>query len=195
MKYYIKSSWIPLLYMFFQSGLSIAIFDIDIKPLAFVLLFINMAIFMFTIGVFAFKNGENSYKELLLNDAQRRIIVETGEDRPLNLIEEYAPYKGIILGLVPLVPLFIFMLVHFIIFISGGEYLGIGSLAVFMYKSPYAFFEYLGYKMTMTNCFLTLLSVPVVFLPIYVSYNLGARKARIREEKIQEERKYLHGEK
>ncbi len=195
MKYYLKNSWIPFLYMLFQSGLCIAIFDIGIKTLGLVLLALNTAIFIFTICVFAFKNGESSYKELLLNDVQRRIIVETGEDRPLNLKEEYAPYKAVVLGLFPLIPLFLFMLIHFIVFIAGGEYLGMGSLAVFMYKCPYAFFEYLGYKLTMENSFLTLLSVPVVFFPIFISYNLGARKTRIINEKIEEERKYLHGEK
>lgn len=194
MKYYLKSSIIPFLYLFFQSSLSILLFKINIVSLALALLGLNMAIFIFTISVFAYRNGQESYKVLLLNDVERRIIVQTGEDRPLNLKEEYAPYKGVVLGLTPLFPLLILILIHLIIFIAGGEYVGIGAIAVFLYKVPYAVFEYLGYTITMSNCFLTLLSIPFVFLPIYISYNLGAKNTRITREKIEEDRKNLHGE-
>lgn len=195
MKYYLKASIIPFLYLFFQSSISIAIYTIEIKPLGLTLLGLNAALFFFTISVISFKNGESAFKVLLLNDVERRIIIETGEDRPLKLSEEYSHVKGVILGLVPLAPLLILMLVHFIIFIAGGEYTGLGAICVFLYKVPYAFFEYLGYQITQTNCFLTLLTVPVVFFPIYISYTLGARKARIMHDRIEEDRKSLHGEK
>ena len=195
MKYYFRASIIPLLYVFFQSSISIAIYNIGFKPLGLTLLVFNILLFIFTISVFSFKNGESAYKILLLNDAERRIIVETGKDRPINYTEEYSPKKGVILGLIPLVPLFVFLLVHAIILISGGDYIGLGAVAVFFYKNPYAFFEYLGYGITAKNCFLTLLSIPVIFIPIYVSYNFGARSARLAQERIEEDRKALHGEK
>ena len=193
MKYYLKSSIIPFLYLFFQSSISIAIYTINIKPLGLALLGLNVALFLFTISAISFKNGENAYKTLLLNDAERRIIVETGEERPLKLNEEYSPIKGVILGLVPIIPLLVLMLVHLIIFLAGSDYTGIGAICVFLYKVPYAFFEYLGYGITSSNCFLTLLTVPIAFFPIYVGYNLGARRERIKRAKIEEQRKSLHG--
>ncbi len=194
MKYYLKLSVIPFLYLFFQSTISIAIFGLKSQVFGLILLALNALIFVFTICVFSFKNGESAYKVLLLNDAERRIIVETGTDRPINVKEEYSPFKGAILGIFPLIPLLVLMLVHLIIYLCGSDYSGIGAICAFLYKMPFAFFEYLGYKITSTTCFLTLLSVPVVFFPIYISYNMGARRARLMHEKFEEQKKYLHGE-
>ena len=149
---------------------------------------------MFIMGAFSFKHGEQAYKDLLANDVERRIMVENNVLRPLKLNEEYRPWKGFVMGALPCIPLVIFMIPHLIVVISGGSYQGFGYIASFLYYSFLAFADFFGSELTVYSYFWTLVALPVLSLTSGIPYLMGARKARIIEERILEQEKFIYGE-
>ena len=194
MKYYLKNAFLPFMYTIFCSMIAIGVFSIESKPFGFILLALNFAVYIFVLAVVGFKGGEQAYKVMLTNDMERREIIRTGKDRPINEKEEYSPVKGFMLGFVPCIPLLVLMFIQFLISIFGGSYEGLSAIGSLIYKVVYAFFEYAEIFTKGYGKFICLLIVPVIIISTYVSYELGAKKERKVQEKIKESKKYIYGE-
>lgn len=194
MKYYLKNAFLPFMYTIFCSMIAIGVFSIESKPFGFILLALNFVVYIFVLAVVGFKGGEQAYKVMLTNDMERREIIRTGMNRPINEQEEYSPIKGFMLGLIPCIPLLVLMLIQFLISILGGSYEGLSAIGSLIYKVVYAFFEYAGIFIKGYGKFMCLLIVPIIIITTYVSYELGAKKERKVQEKIKESKKYIYGE-
>lgn len=194
MKYYLKNAFLPFMYTIFCSMIAIGIFSIESKPFGFALLGLNLVVYVFVLVVVGFKSGEQAYKVLLNNDIERREIIRTGMDRPLNEKEEYSHKKGIVLGLFPCIPLIVLMVAQLFVLIFGGSYEGLSAISTLIYKVIYAFFEYAGVLTSGYGKFISLLIVPIVFFATYIPYELGAKRERAVQEKIKQSKKYIYGE-
>ena len=197
MKYYLKSVVIPFIYLFFTAFTAVGFLGIEkiAEPLRIIIFIINVLVLLFIVSAFAFKHGEQAYKDLLFNDVERRIMVEQNVVRPLKLHEEYKPWKGFVMGLLICVPLVLFLIPHSIIAISGGSYQGMGYIGSLLYYCFFIFIQYFSVELTVSSYFWMLLIIPIFALASGVPYLLGAKKARKVEEKILEQHKYIYGDK
>ena len=141
------------------------------------------------------KEGSTGYGVRLTNDANRRIIVQTGEDLPLKRAEEYAPWKGFAIGGIICIPLVILMIIHTIFIIAGQPNEVPGAIASFVYMVVYAFTRLdLNSAVGIYDYYYTLLFVPVVCLSSGISYIFGAMKIERQQRMIKKIHKEIHGD-
>lgn len=197
MKFFAKALLIPFIYLIITAITGIGFANVEEIPraVAFVIIFLDCILFLFIQGTFAFKHGEKGYKTLINNDIERREIVRTGEFREINKADEYAPWKGFVLGLLVCAPLIICMTIHTICYFSGSEYVGMGYLTGLIYNCFFGMIQLTVENITSATYFLNLIMLPLVVLANGIPYVLGAKKTRTVYEKILAREKYLNGDK
>ena len=198
MKYYLKKAMIGFVYLIFSAITAYGILFIpDLSWLKIVLLVLNIGLYSYVLGATAFQDGQAAYKVRMANDLNRKQIVLTGEDIPLDTKNEYKPYKGFIIGLIICAPLIILLIIHAIVTSSTPSNVDFGNTACFIYMMAYAF---AGVGVSIDKVFIlvppywALLSVPLIVLIQGTLYSLGARKIELQQEMIKERHKMIHGE-
>lgn len=196
-KYYVKNAVLPFVYLFFMAITAFGILAIQNNNLAwlkYVLLVLNLGLYLFIIAAYAYKLGQDALKTRNANDLERKQMILTGELRPLKLNEEYKPHKGFMIGFTACVPLIVLMLVHTIMIICGGGN-GFGVAASIVYLAFYAFFRVSGTgSPSPATFYLTLVALPVIILTLGLAYYLGARKIKAQYDRIRENQKRIYGE-
>ncbi len=196
-KYYVKNALLPFIYLFFMAITAfgiLAIQNADLVWLQYVLLALNLGLYLFVVAAYAYKLGQDALKTRNANDLERKQMVLTGEPRPLKLNEEYKPHKGFMIGFTACVPLIVLMLVHTIMIICGAGN-GFGVAASVIYFSFYAFFRVGGTESpTPATFYLALVALPAIILTFGIAYYLGAKKIKLQYDKIAENQRRIYGE-
>lgn len=191
MGYYFKKAAIPWVYLVFMVVLTLSVHALENAAFKYILMGATLFLYLFIIGSLSYKDGERALKVRIKNDIERRNIIETGEDRHLNLTEEYKFYKGFLTALVVSLPLFVLLGFHTLaIPSSNGLTTTFGTITNVLYSMVFNFFRVSGKDLTVYTTYWTLLYVPAVMLTMGIPYILGARNV----EKQQEEIKKIHGE-
>ena len=199
MKYLLKQAIMPILNLLFCITIGLAIFTIDEKMLwlEILLCVLNMLFFGLVSCVAAFKDGEKAYKVLLQNDLQRKIIIQTGEDLPVNRAEEYKAWKGFAYGAIASIPTVVLVAIHYLLQWFGqdptnlfGVIGGVYAIVVF------GLFMVKGDLNSVAGGYVwALLLLPYVSIVIGVAYILGAKKVERQQKQIKQTHLKLHGEK
>ncbi len=198
MGYYLKKAIIGFVYLIFSAVTAYAILFIpDLAWLKIVLLILNLGLYSYVLASTAFQDGQSAYKVRMTNDLNRRQIIITGEDLPLDTKKEYKSYKGFIIGAVICIPLVVLLVIHAIVVKSNPTNKDFGITAGFMYLIVYAFAG-VGVKVdnffAVVSPYWALFAIPVIVLVQGVFYYLGGRKIELQQQMIKEKHKMLHGE-
>lgn len=199
MKYYLKKAIIGLVYLIFASitGYGIMFIPADMAWVRIVLLILNVGLYSYVLSQTAFQDGQAAYKVRMLNDLNRKQIILTGEDLPIDTKSEYKAYKGLIIGLVICFPLIVLLIIHSIMGIVNPNNLDYGVTASFIYLSFYAFAGVgvkVDYLFTTVSPYWALLAIPVIMAVEGFFFYAGGRKIELQQEMIKEKHKMLHGE-
>lgn len=197
MWYLTKQALIPLAYLLFAATIASGVYSIENCPTALiiVLLILNLALYLFVVITLSAKEGETGYNVLITNDANRRMIIQTGEDLPLKHAEEYAPWKGFAIGGIISLPLIILLLIHTIFLLTGSPNEVPGAIASFLYMVVFAFTRIeITSTVGMYDYYSALLFVPVVCLACGVAYIYGAMKIERQQRMIKKIHKEIHGD-
>ena len=195
--YFLKQMIFPLVYMIILSITSLGITAInnDLLWLKYILNAIVLAFFALIMGAVSWKDGEEGAKVLHANDLERRRIVETGEDRPLNLLKEFRPWKGFLAGLSTCIPLIIMIIIHAIMSSSGAGN-GAGAVAGFVYMIVFMFFmPDLSMSLTAGHYYLTLVAIPIFMVITAVAYILGNRRIQKQYDAVERKQAQIYGDK
>ena len=103
---FIKQAFFPIVNMLFCSmlGICITLLEANLIWLKYALFVVLFGFYALVIATALFKEGEMALKTRNENDLFRRKMVETGEEYPLKLAEEYKWWKGIVVGLITATP-------------------------------------------------------------------------------------------
>lgn len=194
MKYLLKQTITPLIYLVFCSmlGLSIMLLEENLLILEIALNIVNLAFYILILSATAYKDGQKALDVRELNDKTRAIIAQTGQDLELNVGEEYSVWKGFAYGALSCAPLVILLVIHTIVVLSGGLNT-VGMIAGLIYMPVFSFFMLLC-KATAGMYYLTLFAIPVISLTCGIAYSLGAKSAIKKYQAIEEQRRFLKGE-
>lgn len=193
--YYFKESGFIFLYSIMMAFMSLAAIAIEIDWVSYILCAVSIGFMLFIIAYDCFKEGQKGYKQLYQNDMSRKRIIETGEDIEINTMVEYKPYKGFLISFFAFIPMILFLLVHLIIAVSGGETNVLGAIANLLYLDFAApiFFIY-NSELPKYAYFIILYSVVISCAVGTFAYVLGGRKIELQYEKIKEKQKSIYGE-
>ncbi len=199
--FYIKEIFLPLVYTGLASLIALGILGIENERLVWlkvVLLILNIALLLFIVATNFFKEGEKALKVRIANDFEREHIVLTGENRALQINEEYKPWKGFLIGFISCAPLVILMLVHTVLLIAGVESKA-GAIASFIYLLVFGFncldlSALSSTTITVTQPYITLIFIPIMVLAVGFSYMLGARKVELQQQRIKKIHREIYGE-
>ncbi len=196
-KYFLSQCIFPLFYsaiMLFL-GLAIKLISDDLMWLKYLLFVVVFGFYAVMICSISFKDGQNAVKIQHANDVERLNIIRTGEDRSLDLVQEYKPWKGFVSGLVVSSPVIILLILQAIFMLAGTEVQWPGAVAGYVY---FVFFMFLlpGKKIDVpkTYYFWSIIAVPIMMLLMGVPYLLGARKQKLIYENIKDKHKEIYGE-
>lgn len=198
MWHYIKQAFIPFIYLLFLavSAVGVLMISDQLIWLKVVLLILNLGLYVFVVGLISNKEGQIGYKALLANDMERMIIIKTGEDRPLKIHQEYAWWKGFLVGAVTCAPLVILLIVHLILFYTAGpQYNGAGTIGSFIYM-VFAGFAKIDSRVPIAQWqyYFTLISIPIMMAITGIPYIIGAKKMEKQQEQIAERQRQIYGE-
>ncbi len=208
MKYlwqFFKKMLFPLSYatIMIMASMSISLLDeTKLLWLKYLLYAVALALYIIVIGAIEYKAGSDEYKIRHLNDVERIKIVETGEERPLNLVKEYKPWKGFYYGISPCVPLIILMIIQTILLFTGNPeqpQLWPGTVASYIYIVIFAFFRpnieaYTTFAQGL-NYYYLLVAIPFHIILFGVAYLLGARREKKLYAMVDAKQKAIHGDK
>jgi hypothetical protein len=196
-KYYLKMAFMPFIYLVFSAMLGLAILTIqgnDLQWLQYLLCGLNLVFYSVIMCMAGVKDGQRALTIREQNDTYRRVIAQTGDDLPLNLVEEYTPWKGITISLLACVPSVLLVLVHFALNIGVAvPNNAVGGIAGILNMVVFGFFMIDGVIATAEYAFI-LLIVPFICLVYGVTYIIGAYKEQKHYDKIRETHKALHGD-
>lgn len=194
MKYIFKQSVIPVIYLLCSAmmGLGIMVLEEKFLILEVALNVVNLLGYSLIVCATSFKDGQKALDLRETNDKSREIIARTGENLRLQTEEEFAVWKGFAYGAFACLPLVALLLIHTIVFLSGGLNT-VGMIAGILYMPVYSFFLLFGHATSYTYYF-ALLALPYISALTGISYWLGAKKAMLKYESIDQMRKSLHGE-
>ncbi len=198
MKYLLKISLIPFVYLIFMLILSFMVMLIPehLMWLRYVGAAACLGVYVYIVFGVSYREGETALKVRVSNDIERRVIIETGEDRPLKKDKEYKAWKGFVAGLIVCTPLIIMMIIHTIlIFAVGQEYTGAGMVAGLLYFLVYMFFRIPGTTITAFTYYYALLALPLIVLLMGFSYMYGAKRIAVQQEAIKQTEDSIYGEK
>lgn len=201
--YYLKKTAIIYVFLLMTAITSVAIITItQNKPLQLVLSIVNIALFSMMIVAVFYHEGTDSMQMIYKNDSIRRQIIATGEDLKVDKMSEYSLYKGFMFGLFGSGLLIILLVVHVIVvLITGGQTLTLGRISGLAYL---VFYEPVSVIIKMFigdavfawwHYLLTLYTVPFMMGITALPYYLGAKKIRLQHEKIEEQQRFIHGDK
>lgn len=197
MWYYIKQSVISLGYLVFISfgSIFVSLIGNDLIWLKWIFSIIILAIYIMIVGISSYKDGEIAYKKLLANDLERRRIIETGEDIPLNVREEYRPWKGFLTGGITCIPMFVLLIVHTIVGLAtNGKFLDFGGTAVVIYMPMFIFFHMdSSVSLAFGDYYLLLFAVPIILLTTGLPYIWGTLKERKTQEIVRQRKEQIYG--
>ncbi len=195
MGYYFKRALLPFVYLIFMMMLSFAVYSVESVALRYVLVSAIFIIYVFIVAGISYKEGQQALKTRISNDIERRIIVETGEDRLLNTKEEYKPYKGFLIGLTACIPLLVLLLIHALLIPSAnGTSTFAGTVAGIIYIVVYNFFRVSSMPITLYTPFYSLLSIPILMLVTGIPYIMGAKSIERTQQEIKDIHKQIYGE-
>ncbi|MBQ9734475.1 MAG: hypothetical protein IJV95_01325 [Clostridia bacterium] len=198
MWYYVKQGLLPFVYLFFTAITAFGILCIEgLVWLKVILLLLNIGLYVFIVAASSFKDGQEALKVRIANDLERLQIIRTGESLPLKLKEEYKPWKGFFNGFVACIPLLILLIIHTIVYLSGGGN-GAGAIAGFIYMMVFAFSRLnIGAVTTPINpaiYYWSLLAIPLIVLAAGIPYILGAKKIELQQQRIKEKQRSIYGD-
>ena len=195
MTFYFKRAILPWVYLVFMMVMTLSVHAIESAALKYVLISATLLLYLFIVGSISYKDGEKALKVRIKNDIERRNIVETGEDRHLDLVEEYKFYKGFLIALVTSFPLLVLLILH-TIFIptSNGMTTTFGTIANVLYSIIFNFFRVSNNSLTVYTTYWTLLYVPAMMLAVGIPYILGAKSVERQQEQIKDIHKQIYGE-
>lgn len=196
MKAYLKTALLPFVYLLFTAmiGLGVMLLDEDMFWLQILLNATNTIFYAIIISVAGYKDGQKALRVREQNDTFRKRIVETGEDLPLNLAEEYTPWKGFLIGVMATAPIILLILIHFVSNIGVavpnntiGMAAGVICMVVFGYVIATG-------SVTFGQYALVLLIVPLVCGLYGGFYTFGAKKEKAGYDEIRRIKRELHGD-
>ncbi len=202
-KYFLKQMFFPLLYaiMMMMINMSITMITEDLLWLKYMLFALSFALFAFIVCAVAFKDGQEAVKIRHMNDVERLNIIRTGEDRPLNVVKEYKPWKGFVSGLMVCIPLFILMIIHTIYLLTNpsSPTPWAGAVSSFIYSVVFSFFnpnlEVYKTCAQLSRYYYCLIAIPVFALLVGVPYMLGAKKQLLLYKSVEDKHKAIYGDK
>lgn len=202
MKTYLKSAFVPFVYLFLVSVIAFAILAIgdELVWLKAVLCVCNIGLYAVVVFGTSYKEGMEALKVRVANDTERRHIIKTGEDRPLRLAEEYKWWKGFLMGAIACAPMLILMLVHTVLILINPALNGAGVIACTFYMAFFSFMVLRNGNSTdlkplePTKFYFNLISLPIVMLICGFGYMMGARKIQRQQEVIRARHREIHGE-
>lgn len=197
--FYLKQSLISFVYLIFMAmtAMGIVMIGDNLLALKIILCILNVGLYGFIVAATSFKDGQSALKVRIANDLERVQIVKTGEDRPLNLKEEYKPYKGFLFGIISCLPCVILLIVHTIlVFGVNPTYTGAGAIAGFIYMMFFAFVRLVSAAgaPSIYLFYFNLVCLAVVPLLTGIPYMLGARKIEMQQKKIKERQRQIYGD-
>ncbi len=202
--YFLKQMIFPLIYavIMMMINISITIIGDHLMWLKYLLFTLSFGLYAFIVGAVAFKDGQEAVKIQHMNDLERLNIIRTGEDRPINAVKEYKPWKGFVSGLAVCIPLIILMIVHTVLLFTNTQSpkLWAGALSSYIYLIVFAYFRpssetvFAGYQGGL-QYYYCLVAIPVFMLLIGLLYMLGARKQKLLYQSVEEKHKAIYGEK
>lgn len=190
-------AFMPFIFLLFSAmlGLGVLMLNDDLRILQYILCAVNTLFYAILMGVGGFKDGQAELKIRMQNDTYRRKIVETGEDFPLQLLEEYKPWKGFAIGIMASIPATLLTILHFVTNIGAtvpenslGMLSGIINMVVFGYfmvDGKVLFGEYA----------FSLLYIPFICIVYGLAYQFGAKQMQKQYDKIHATHIAIHGDK
>ena len=198
MKFYLKKAVVGFVYLVFSAMASYGVLYIPgLAGLKVVLLILNLCLYLYVLSATAIQDGQSAYKIRMANDLNRKQIVLTGEDIPLDTQKEYKAYKGYIIGVVICLPLIVLLIIHSILMKTNPLNQDYGVAASVLYLSFYAFAGVnvkVGDLFAVVSPYWALVSIPVIILVQGFSFYLGGRKIELQQEMIRQRHKMIHGE-
>ena len=201
MKYFLKQSGFLFFYNIFMTIIALGILCIPGENLAWlriILCVLNIALYLFIVGMTFFKEGQDALKTRNANDLEREQIIKTGEALPLKLAEEYKPWKGFVMGAIICAPMVIALIVHFILALAThGTVNGAGAVAGLIYMSFFALVSELASVETLVwgQYFIMLYALPLISGASGISYIMGANKIQAQYDRIHEQQRQIYGDK
>lgn len=197
MFYYLKQSVLSLFYLITMSITAACICIIKSDALLWlkiILGILNLSLYIALVAMASFKDGEKAMRVRNANDLERQLIVKTGEYRPLNLAEEYKPWKGFIFGLITCIPLIALIVAHAIVTAINPAQVICGNFAAWIYMLVYCFNGFsLNMILPASTFYFSLLALPVIVLSTGIPYLLGGRRVEKAQRKIEEKRLEIYG--
>ena len=196
-KYYLKMAFMPFIYLVFSAMLGLAVLTIqdnNLQWLQYVLCGVNLAFYSLVMSMAAIKDGRKALKVREQNDTYRRVIMQTGDDLPLNIVEEYTPWKGFTISLISCIPSILLVAVHFLLNIGVAvPDNSVGGIAGILNMVVFSFFMIDGVILTAEYAF-ALLIVPFICIVYGVMYMIGANLEQKNYDKIKQIHQELHGD-
>lgn len=192
MKFFIKQAILPIIYIVLMAFTAIGVMCMndDVVFLKVGFLILNLALFAYVVGAMAYKDGQDALQIRDANDVERRIIIETGEDRKLKLAEEYAPWKGFVFGLVACSPLIILTILQIIFDLCGVSSQVPEIIATYMFMMISSLIQLAGLK---GYAWVVIFSLIFVCGCSGIPYIFGAKKIERQKQAIKETHKKIHG--
>ena len=194
MKYLLRLIIIPMVYVISFAFLTMGLASIEGFPqiVKSIISIILLVLFIIVMSLVMIKEGHDAYGVLLINNAQRRRIVETGVVVDFDQSTEYRPYKGFLVGLICCVPLILMVIAHLII-APIGLTSRISIICEMVYGLFFSIFR--TYLNTDATGFFIISGVILVVFPLImgIPYMLGARKRRLYQENVKKLNDELHG--
>lgn len=198
MKYILKQTIIPIIYLVFSLMIASSILMIPnhLMWLRFLCAFLNFALYLYIVFGIMYHEGQEGLKTRMANDLERRNIIATGKDIPLKLDKEFKPYKGFLVGFFVSLPLIICMIIHTILIISVGESSnGAGVVGGAVYMVFFIFFRLTEAELTVYTYYLTLIFVPIMVGFTGFAYMMGANKIQRQQDRLDRIEKSIYGDK
>ena len=197
MKYYLKESIFPFVYVIFMSLIALSIEIIEgLLWLKILLAILNVGFYGVVVAGIAFKDGQDAMRVRYANDLERKEIIRTGEDRPLKINEEYKSWKGFAFGFISCVPLLVLLLLHTVLYLATGS-VRLGAIASLLYLTFFIFFNPNLIDSVTVSWYAyygTLIALPIIMALTGISYILGAKKTERQQEMIKEKQRRIYGE-
>ncbi len=196
MWYYVKQSFMSLIYLVFTAVIALVILTVQIYWLRLVLSLLNLALYLTIVCATSYKEGELALRVRISNDLERKEIIRTGEERPLKLKEEYKVWKGFIFGAVTCVPLIILLLIHTVVvnFIDPSS-LSAGAISAFIYADFFCFASLFFGDLQPWFYYFSLIAIPILSLSTGIPYILGGKKVEQQRNVIREKQRQIYGDK
>jgi hypothetical protein len=174
-------------------GICITLLEANLIWLKYALFVVLFGFYALVIATALFKEGEMALKTRNENDLFRRKMVETGEEYPLKLAEEYKWWKGIVVGLITATPATLLTLIHLCVLLGNAPHNAFGGIAGIISMPVFGFFMADGVAVAIDYLW-TFLVLPYCTLICGLGYYFGARKVEKRNKIVEEKRKMIYGE-